>query len=491
MRAVVPAALFVGLFAVGCGEPPPVTPATDLGPPIVLPTVEGMVAAEDMDEAPDCVEYELHVGTAEVELEPGVMTPVWAYNGLVPGPLLQARVGQHVHVKVTNDLDEATTIHWHGLRISNEMDGVVHGELKPIEPGETFTYKLTPPEAGTFWYHPHVRPNEQIERGLYGMFVVHEAEDVRPSVDVERGFIVDDVLLNNDGSLDDAFGGGMETMHGRYGNALLMNGQDSVMELKAGLGTVERWRITNSANARTMYLRFTGLVVKRIGADGGLWPQSEVQTINGDLELPVGARADLEVRFAPRSTEGKVENIVLGYDENDEIVEFGIEQIHVTRDPAKDAVRRKHGHFADPTYEHVDASTATTKRLTLSGQNTPSGVQFTINGSAWPEFDDWSVQAGELQVLDIRNELGMEHPFHLHGQLFTVVDRNGAATNEPGLRDTILVPGGARVRIATRFENPGMWMYHCHILEHEEAGMMAMVDVQGDGAMPMDEHESE
>jgi FtsP/CotA-like multicopper oxidase with cupredoxin domain len=148
-----------------------------------------------MDPDPDVVEYHMVASPSEVTWLEDSPTEVWSYNGLVPGPLLQARVGQTVRVIFTNNLDEPTTIHWHGLRIANAMDGVPAVQ-DPVEPGETFTYEFTVEEAGSYWYHPHMRTYEQLDRGLYGLLVVHESEP--PAVDKERYFALDDIRLNDD-----------------------------------------------------------------------------------------------------------------------------------------------------------------------------------------------------------------------------------------------------------------------------------------------------
>ena len=198
-------------------------PPTIEAPPVddALPTVEGLAAIEDEDPAVGAVKYTLTARTADVKLLADLApTQVWTYNGSLPAPLLQARVGDDVTIAFTNELAEPTTIHWHGMRVPNEMDGVVEGEMRAVEPGETFTYRFIAPDAGTFWFHPHVRTNVQIERGLYGMFVVHEADGDAPDVDHDRAFVLDDIYLEDDGDIA-PFGGGMEVMHGRFGNALL------------------------------------------------------------------------------------------------------------------------------------------------------------------------------------------------------------------------------------------------------------------------------
>lgn len=452
-------------------EPPPGDkPRKDL-----LPEVSGLPLAEDLDPAEDVVEYELEVGETDVELIPGQVTKAWTYNGTTPGPLLRARVGDTVRIHVTNQLDEATTIHWHGLRIDYRMDGVVHGSLVAIEPGASFTYEFVVPDAGTFWYHPHVRSNVQVEAGLYGMFVVFEKDAELPDVDADRSFVLDDVRLNSDGSIASHAAAGMDIVHGRAGNVLLVNGKED-LSLPLAEGRVERWRLVNTANARTMYLRFEGLQVREIGADGGLWPQALTREID-ELVLPVGARAELEVRLEDGATSGALESVVLVQTPSGAVVEQGIPLVNVTVDESLAPAEPRAGYTADPAFQPIAPDLWPTHRILLSGENRGGKVVLTINGQAYPDVDLWQVPRGEMQIIEIENEIGPEHPFHLHGQFFQVLTRDGQLADEQGLRDTVLVEGFSKITIATDFSNPGMWMYHCHILEHGENGMMAMVEV--------------
>ncbi|MCO4770057.1 MAG: multicopper oxidase family protein [Deltaproteobacteria bacterium] len=471
MRRFLPL-LLLPLLTACPSEPTPEAPAG-------FPTVEGLVPLEDLDPTDGVVEYEMQMEKEDLELLEGQSTRMWTFNKLSPGPLLQANVGDRVKVHVTNQLDEPTTVHWHGLRIAAEMDGVVMGSLVAIQPGETFTYEFTPPEAGTFWYHPHVRSNVQVEAGLYGAFVVHEAPEMRPEVDADRMFVLDDVRLDSDGSIADHATAGMDIMHGRAGNVLLVNGSSDAPRVDMVPGSVERWRLVNTANARTLQLEFRGLEVREIGADAGLWPQAWVRTID-ELELPVGARAELEVRLADGETQGEMNFVVLVSDGNGGVTDDAIQGVRVRPPGGELTPIGAAGHTADPTMRVPDRTMDDTVNqvVEFSGYNDNGDIVFTMNGRSWPDYDDWTVDRDEIQVIDITNDLGMEHPFHLHGQWFSVLGIDGDPVEQPGLRDTVLVRGFETVRIAASFENPGDWMVHCHILEHAEAGMMAMVTVR-------------
>jgi FtsP/CotA-like multicopper oxidase with cupredoxin domain len=459
-------ALAAVLFTTACGTSTPSDP---------MPPVQGLKAARDHDSRRGFQEFRLTVAAATHELVPGQPAEVWAFNGLVPGPLLQAVVGDTVKVHVTNELDEPTTVHWHGLRIPVEMDGVVQDQIPAIEPGETFTYEFVVNDAGTFWYHPHVRSHVQVERGLHGMFIVHEEEATRPEINTDRAFVLDDVRLNANGSIAPFSASGMDVVHGRWGNELLLNGSSEVPEVPMGPGEIERWRLVNTANARTMTLRFPGLEVREIGADAGLWPQPMTRPIE-ELQLTVGARAELEVRLKEGVPAASLQSIVLTVDDG-EIVELPLPVIKVKTDDNRAVTDPARGHFAGAKYSPIPADSAQTHRIELSGRNTISGVEMTVNGHAYPNVPLWEVQKDVLQIVEIENAIGPEHPFHLHGQFFQVLSRDGEPATDIGWRDTALIDGFSTIVIGTYFENPGDWMYHCHILEHAEVGMMALVRV--------------
>lgn len=471
VRALVIASVALSLLP-ACVEPP-----EQLAP--AMPSVQGLVPLEDTEPADGVVEYSITVEKEDIELIEGQVTKMFTYDKLTPGPLLQATVGDLVRVHVTNDLGEPTTVHWHGMRVPAEMDGVVMGGLLAIEHGETFTYEFVAPEAGTFWYHPHVRSAVQVEAGLYGAIVVHEPEELRPQVDADRIFVLDDIRLDSDGSIAEHVNGGMDVMHGRAGNVLLVNGSTSAPRVDMVPGSVERWRLVNTANARTMHLRFPRLEVREIGGDGGLWPQEWTRGIES-LVLPVGARAELEVRLAEGEERGDMTTVVLVSDGNGGAVEEDLQTVRVRPPEGELVPGGLPGYTANPTVVVPDATAEDEPdhEVAFSGYNDDGEIVFTMNDRAWPDYEDWVVDLGDVQVIDVTNELGMEHPFHLHGQWFTVLSRDGEPATEIGLRDTVLVRGFETVRIAAAFDNPGTWMVHCHILEHAEAGMMAVVEVR-------------
>ena len=412
------------------------------------------------------VAVELEAREMDWEFIPGRLTRALGYNGQVPGPVLEGRVGDVLEVRLTNALPEPTTIHWHGLQLSAPMDGtdmVQH----PIAPGETFTYRFLLRDAGTFWYHPHSNETVQLERGLYGALLVRGSDE--PQLDAERVLVLDDVALDRDGQIKPP-GWWIEQHDGRQGGTCLVNGRHEP-ELAMASGQVERWRIVNAASARYVRLSIGGRRFTILGTDGGL------------IERPVTVT---EVLLAPAD---RVDIAVGPFDEGDRLE---VESLAYNR---RTFARSKVERFATLRVGPVVPSRAiipqTLRRIEplVTGQVAPTrevhlgfklsakrGVDFVVNKE--PHHRDRPVKVGELQVWDIINDTMMDHPFHLHGFYFQVVEVNGQPPTFLSWEDTVNVPPKARVRIAWMPDDrPGEWMYHCHILEHHESGMMGHFEV--------------
>jgi FtsP/CotA-like multicopper oxidase with cupredoxin domain len=453
--------------------PPDVAPGgpVDAGPvDEPLPPVEGVAALVDRDPRPGHVEVDLTAAPLETEID-GVQLTMYAYDGQLPGPLLQARVGDEVVVHFTNQLPEPTTIHWHGVRVPDSMDGSPRIQ-DPVPAGGTFTYRFVVEDAGSFWYHPHVRANEQVDKGLYGPIVVHEAEDAR--VDADRFLVLDDLYLTSQG-LPGFLTNGMEAMHGRTGNVLLVNGKAEALALAVSRGQVERWRVVNTANARTMSLSVAGARWRVVGADGGLLP-APYETDR--LVVAVGQRYDLEVTFDGDADTATLSSHVLALDEQDQVVEIALPLVDV----AVGAAAGEPTTAAWPAAVPLPSAREVTEEawIELDATNDPvtGALLWTMNDQVMPEEPLFYFALGATVDLRLYNRAGPEHPFHLHGQFFEIVRRNGQpVTDEPGLKDTVLVAGMESVQIKAYLDNPGRWMAHCHILEHAELGMMAEIVV--------------
>lgn len=434
-----------------------------------LAEVKGIATFEDLNPDPHITEINLFAHYTEVELEPGEKTAVMAYNGVAPGPLLQARVGDTVVVHLYNQLSEPTTVHWHGLRISDQMDGNPR-IMSPVEPGESFTYEFVLPDAGTYWYHPHVSTIEQVERGLYGAIVVSE-EDA-PEFNSERIVVLDDVRLTNDFQIASFSQAGHDIVHGRAGNALLTNGSTQPLKDSVGRGAVERWRLVNTSQARHMSLSIEGAAWRVIATDGGLLPQPYTRE---RLDITVGQRFDLEVTFdgEPGSTVEVIQHVLAVVDDEVQEVPFVVGEYTIDGDEPEPAT---------PNYPQITLPEIPTQAeeivSLLGGYNDPEkGVVFTINGESGMDIEDVVVPQGVPHFLRVKNDIGPFHPFHLHGQFFQILTRDGVDALEPGLKDSVFIGAFEEVTLLTHFDNPGEWMYHCHIPAHAENGMMSQMIV--------------
>jgi FtsP/CotA-like multicopper oxidase with cupredoxin domain len=414
----------------------------------------------------EVVRYRLEASEIESEIAPGRTVCGYGFNGQVPGPVMEAKQGVPLEIEFTNRLPEPTVIHWHGLRIPAAMDATEIVQ-RPIQPGETFTYRFTPPDAGTFWYHPHFNETEQLEKGLYGALIVRAADEL--TLDDEKVLVFDDLRVDKSGQIA-KFGGLMDRHNGREGNVRLINGR-SEPELTIAAGQVERWRIVNASSARYVRLSLGGLPFQIIGTDGGL---IEAPVTVTEVLLPAADRVELAV--GPFEEEGAVLNVEdLPYYRM--AGKKGVERFGTIRvAPRKPSTARVPAQLREiAPLVTGDANVTRTVKLGFK-MSLRRGLDFVVNGER--HHHDQPVKVGELQVWDVVNTTRMDHPFHLHGFFFQVLAINGKKPAWRSMEDVINVPPSATVRIAWYPDDrPGGWMYHCHILEHHAAGMMAHFDV--------------
>ena len=412
------------------------------------------------------VEIDLEARESDWEFSPGRVTRVWSFNGRIPGPVIEARVGDVLEVRFTNRLPEPTVIHWHGLQIPAAMDGTDMVQ-NPIAPGQTFTYRFTLPDAGTFWYHPHMNETVQLERGLDGAIVVRGPDE--PRLDAERVLVLDDVQLDRTGQIKPP-GWWIEQHNGREGNTRLVNGKKEP-ELTIAAGQIERWRIVNASSARYIRLSIGGRPFTMLGTDGGLIDAPV--TVNEVLMAPAD-RVDIAVGPFSEGETLRIDSLpykrgTLG---RARTVRFATLRVG----PPAPSSARIPGTLR-PIAPLVTGPVTPTREVHLGERpSLTHGVDFFINNEQ--HHRDLPVKVGELQVWDIVNDSMMDHPFHLHGFFFQVVDVDGTPPAFRSWEDTFNIPPESRVRIAWMPDDrPGEWMYHCHILEHHAAGMMAHIEV--------------
>jgi len=426
---------------------------------------------EDHNPDPNKAEFHLTAQNATKEFVPGKKTETMGYNGDYLGPVIRVRKGEEVTVKVKNELDDITTIHWHGLAVDGDEDGGPHSG---IQPGETWSpqIKIDQP-AATVWYHPHPeqQTGKQVYKGLAGLFLIED--EVSDDLDIPKEYGVDDIPLviqnkrfNSDGSFDYDLGM-RDVMNGLQGNTMLVNGAvNPFLEVSRGM---VRLRLLNGSNASVYELNFSNnQSFHQIASDGGF------------LEEPA-----------------KMDKIVLGPAERAEIlIDFSKlkkdETVQLENNGSEFMTFKAKGESLEnytipsnlTSIEKIDPDqTVKTRDFVFEGM----GPMVNINGK---QFDidriDEELKINDTEIWEVSNESGMGmmggmvHPFHAHGVQFQVLDRDGASppAGETGWKDTVLVNPEEKVRLIATFKHPGDFMYHCHILEHEDAGMMGQFKVE-------------
>jgi FtsP/CotA-like multicopper oxidase with cupredoxin domain len=477
-----------------------------------------------------------------------------AYNGSIPGPTLRVKQGSEIAVTARNDGDVDATVHWHGLRLDNAYDGVPFETQDPIAIGGEFTYKLRFPDAGVYWYHPHIREDYGLDMGLYGNIVVAPADDEYWSpVNREVVVTLDDVLVQDGKIAPFRHSGPTHVAMGRFGNVMLTGGETE-FAMHARAGEVVRFYFTNTANTRLFNVVLPGARMKLVGSDSGRY---EFEEFIDEVLLSPSERAVVDVLFdapGPIALEHRTpgHTYVLGRIEvgQERIAEsFAEEFAQLRTDPELAGVRAglasdlervpdKRLAFASsmpllygdenttvtswvcPMHPEVTASEPGTcpkcgmKLVPASDDlpaahthgdgehahdhDTPDGLEWEdlmpeINARSdahnmiWKLVDldtgkenreiEWAFRVGDRVKIRLVNGMDqdhpMHHPFHVHGAgRFLVLARDGNVERNLAWKDTVLVRSGETVDILLHITNPGLWMAHCHIAEHNQSGMM-------------------
>ena len=425
---------------------------------------------------PKTVEVNITAAITTLSLQPGLTSEVFAYNGSVPGPTLDVREGDHVIVHFRNDLPEPTTIHWHGIHLPFESDG---SPFHPIKPGETHKYEFTvrPGTAGTYWYHPHPdhRTGFAIGKGLFGAIVVHAANDPLPQMP-EKLIILSDNRFLKDGAIDFpdpmSHHGGIDEENGREGPVLFVNGHVMpVISIRSG--EVQRWRIVNGSAGRIYRLALPGHSLVQVGSDGGLFEKPvEVQ----DILLVPGERVEVLVRGTdPPGAKSILRN--LPYDR------YAPQTKPTDWEITRDLLTLQTTDEAPVTPVAIPATLRKIIPLDTSKVTAVRTIVFSqglINGKTMDMARvDVSTTVGATEIWELENIVGMDHPFHLHGFQFQVLDRDGKPEPYRAWKDMLNIPKHSTARIIVRYDDyPGKWMFHCHILDHEDHGMMGVLEVK-------------
>ena len=437
-----------------------------------------LTALKDVNPDPDIVEVELAASEGSTSYIADGKAEIWGYRDAsvahsrarVPGPTLDVRQGQRVIVHFRNELPEPTTIHWHGLRVPNMADGTPSVQ-HAVEPGDTFDYEFEAVDNGTFWYHPHLRSDVQIERGLYGVVVVRGGPKI--PVEADRAFVLDDVKLLSTGKLSEDTNS-LDVMLGRQGNVVLANGVRRG-EIHVKRGARERWRFVNSANGRYFNLRLRGHPFTVVSWDGGLLAEPYE---SDKLLIAPGERYEVLVQFSER--EGDTLTIeTLHYDRGHDVPDPGPISVFDVR---IQGATSKSSRLPSTWGEAVDLEVPTDARERLvklgEAETSDDGLpRFFFNDQGFPEVPTIETRSGAVELWRVQNDTEMDHPFHIHGLFFRALEIGGEPAPHDGWKDTVNLPSKQTVLLGLRYGEPGTWMYHCHILEHAERGMMAELKV--------------
>jgi FtsP/CotA-like multicopper oxidase with cupredoxin domain len=424
-------------------------------------------------------------GRASLAGPPYPESEVWAYNGEVPGPEIRLRQGDRLRVALENRLPQDTTIHWHGVRVPNAMDGAPEVTQPSVQPGASFFYEFTVPDAGTYWYHPHAHSAEQVGRGLAGALIIEEP--VPPTVDRDLAWVLGDFRLRSDAAIAGGFANPMEmSMAGRVGNTVTINGQVPD-RFSVRSGERLRLRLINAAPARIFGLEFRGLQPLVVALDGQ--PIEPHAPEAGRLVLGPAMRADLilDMPGEPGITLPVIDSFYqdLAY----QLVELSYaDEPPLRAGPLARPVMLPANTMPEPDLahaqrQHVGLTGGMMGGMGMGGGMTGmnGGAMWQINGVAARGHDMVPVltlSRGKSYILAVDNQTAWYHPIHLHGHSFRVVTANGRPTRYREWRDTVLIGPRGSAEIAFVADNPGDWMFHCHILDHQEGGMMSIIRVE-------------
>ena len=435
-----------------------------------------------------------------------------AYNGSIPGPTIRVAQGSKVTINFKNGTDMPALLHSHGVRMDNAFDGsqTVQKEMKP---GESFSYKLKFPDAGVYWYHQHAKEVYGQGLGLYGAFVVSPTDsNYFPSVNREVPLFLSDLPVEG-GTITLDKNKTSHSLMGHYGTVMLINGEENYM-FQAKLGEVVRLYVVNAANTRPFNFVIKGLKLKLVGADSGAY---EKASFVDSVVLSPSERAITDV-FMPKAGTYEIQNKTPDTMYSLGVISVSEEKIDVSHESEFNVLQSNTAttQSIDPFRSYFNKTPD--KRITLTldmGENMMGmqgmghggqmmGHSHGTDGVEWEDTEkmmnqmsntdsikwkikdqdtgkenmdiDWAFKRGEPVKIRIFNDPKslhpMQHPIHFHGQRFLVVARNGVRQTNLVWKDTTLVKSGENVDIILDPSNPGIWMSHCHISEHLEAGMM-------------------
>ncbi|MCG3088081.1 multicopper oxidase family protein [Sporosarcina cyprini] len=413
--------------------------------------------------------YTVRAQKGVTQLFDGVQTKTYGYNGTFLGPMIEVKKGEKIKIKTINELDEPTTFHWHGLKVAGDMDGGPHD---PIQPGEERIIEFqVAQDAATLWFHPHPEGNTaaQVYNGLAGLLYIQDEKSERLGLPNRYGEN-DFPLLFQDRLFDDQKQLNYEAAQnsdGTIGDTLLVNG--TLNPTLTVSSEQVRFRLLNGSNARNFTFKLnTGDRFVQIATDGGLL--NEPIQMN-EITLTPSERAEIVIDFSGLN---KTDELALVNEDGSILLPFDVSDQQVEKSTLPNEMN-------DFILTEEEKNLPVTKEVELFGMM----EHVTINGKKFdPNRIDFTQKQGVTEVWEIYNKPdmmgGMIHPFHIHGTQFKVISRDGKepSENERGWKDSISVKPDERVKIAVQFKDKGIYMFHCHILEHEDNGMMGQIKVE-------------
>ena len=495
------------------------------GAPAPAPVKKPMSTRTQIVDVANGSTYEL-VASEVTHTIDGKNVTMLAYNGMIPGPTLRVHEGDQVTIRFINKMNMPTLLHSHGVRMDSPFDGSQLSQ-KDILPGESFDYALKFPDAGVYWYHPHIREDKQQNMGLYGNFIVIPKEEgYWPQVHHEETLFLSDVLME-DGAIapySDKFV--THALMGRFGNTLLVNGKTSA-EIQGEPGEVHRFFVTNAATTRTFNFGIAGTKMKLIGGDNGRY---EKETFVDSVVLAPSERAVVDVYFEKAGTfalehttptktytlgrvsvSGEAPAVSLESQfktlrtNKAETTAFMDLRHHLSREPDKTlrltltsdmatimgysgAMGGGHDHGSGQAMPGMSGMNAGTGVAPIEWEDDMGAmnVYSTSETVKWILHDeatglenmdiDWKFKMGDMVKIRLVNDPSsmhpMQHPIHFHGNRFVVLSTNGTPNDNMVWKDTTLIRAGETMDIVLEATNPGKWMAHCHIAEHLHSGMM-------------------
>ena len=412
----------------------------------------------------------------------GSPTDLWLYNGECPGPMITAKKGEMLEVIFTNHLDQPTTLHWHGIRNINAMDGVPDLTQAAVEPGESFTYRFPVLDAGTFWYHAHNMAWEQVARGLYGALIVTEDEDALNPRDVV--IVADDWRLDQSDQIDtESLGSLHDWSHGgRLGNYLTINGQSRPAMARPVSGAM-RLRLINASNARVLSFQLNDRQPMQVIALDAVPCSPFAQDT---ITLAPAQRVDVLIQDASRldqlievSTSQPIDAAYFMAESNQTVPPLKPASAEPWYPmPALDAAKVIDIHMQGGAMGNLSSAVFEGEERGLRDLAQNEGKLWAFNGQVGGyDLTLADLSLGDVVVLKVWNDSRWQHGMHLHGHHFWVASKEFGDTPKPVLRDTYLMEPGEKADLIFIADNPGLWLFHCHMLEHHAAGMGGVIAI--------------